>query len=94
MEFPEDSLLFDISYMGSRVGGSHLQYSVAPKYEFMLRSKGIVKRVAGTFRRYCQQTFGSPRQFPHTSTAKICIKKGGTEPEMLTYYPQDPQNCE
>jgi hypothetical protein len=50
--------------------------------------------LADTFRGCCQQTFGSPRQFPHTSAAKIRIKKGGTEPEMLTYHPQDPQNRE
>ncbi len=69
-------------------------YSVAPKYIFLLRSKGMVKRVADTFRGCCQQTFGSPRQLPHTCAAKICIKKGWTEPAMLTYYPQDHQNCE
>ncbi len=69
-------------------------YSVGPKYEFVLKGKGIVERVAGTFSGYCQQTFGSPRQFPHTSAAKIHIKKGGTEPKMLTYHPQDPQNHE
>jgi hypothetical protein len=46
-----------------------------PKYEFVLRSKGIVGRVAGAFSGCCQQTFGSPRQFPHTSAAKICIKR-------------------
>jgi hypothetical protein len=72
-------------------------YSVTshrPKVQFVLRSKGMVTGVADTFRGCCQQTFGSPRQFPHTSAAKIRIKKGGTEPEMLTYHPQDPQNRE
>ncbi len=42
----------------------------------------------------CQQTVGSPRQFPHTSAAEIRFKKGGTELEMLSYHPQDPQNWE
>ena len=59
-------------------------YSVAPKYEFVLKSKGMIKRVADIFRGCCPQTFGSPRQFPHTSAAKIRIKKGGTEPEALS----------
>ncbi len=31
-----------------------LGYSVAPKYEFVLRGKGIVERVAGTFSGCCQ----------------------------------------
>jgi hypothetical protein len=29
-------------------------YSVGPKYEFVLRGKGIVERVAGTFSGCCQ----------------------------------------
>ncbi len=29
-------------------------YSVPPKYEFVLRGKGIVERVAGTFSGCCQ----------------------------------------
>ena len=37
----------------------------------------------------------APQDSSHTlPLQKIRIKKGATEPEMLTYHPQDPQNRE
>jgi hypothetical protein len=43
-----------------------------------------VKRVASTLSRCCMQTFAPPDLIPHTSAAKIPIKKGWAEPEMQT----------